>query len=415
MAGALLGAAVIGGCANPRTPGEALSPAPARIVEEAATLTTPAGEIFGTLEFPAARLPVPVVLIIAGSGPTDRNGNSIALPGANNSLKMLADGLAARGIASLRYDKRGIGASRAAMTKEDDLRFEHFIDDATGWVNKLRQDPRFSTVTVAGHSEGSLIGMVAARTGRADAYVSLEGAGRKPPDVIAEQLSAQLPPAIVAQAMEAMKKIEAGEKPDSFPPMLMALFRPSVQPYLTSWFAVSPVEEIAKLDVPVRIVQGTTDLQVTGQDSKNLAAAKTNAKVVVIEGMNHVLKSASGPIGEQMKSYTDSTIVVVPGLIDEIAGFVKGLNRVKHSAFGIDKLKHFLFAGYVESVGFAGLQTAGAGRNVAFAGATAGTIAFSIGKEIHDRRTYGLFSLADLVWDALGVGAALLILVRTPQ
>lgn len=412
----MAGAALVAGCASQGVRGGTdLPPAPTSIVEESATLTTPTGDIFGTLELPAARFPVPVVLIIAGSGPTDRNGNSPALPGANNSLKMLADGLAARGIASLRYDKRGIAASRAAATKEEDLRFNHYIDDASAWVRKLDGDSRFSTVTIAGHSEGSLIGMVAAREAGADAYVSLEGAGRKPSEVITEQLSLQLPPAIVAQAADAMKQIEAGQRPDSVPRMLMALFRPSVQPYLISWFAVSPVEEIAKLRIPVMIVQGTTDLQVTEKDSKNLAAAKPDARVVVIEGMNHVLKSASGPIMEQMKSYTDSTIVVVPRLIDEVASFVKGIPRVRDSALGIDKLKHFLMAGYVESVTFAGLRAAGADRNAAFAGAAVGTAAAAIGKEIHDRRTYGLFSLGDLVWDTLGAGAALLFLTRTQK
>src|SRR6266542_3700429 len=172
------------------TPGESVmnTPAPVAVAEEEVTLKTLTGDVFGTLELPAARTPVPVALIIAGSGPTDRNGNSPALPGTNNSLKMLAEGLADRGIASLRYDKRGIAASRPAATAEQDLRFTNYIDDAVAWIRKLREDPRFSTVTLVGHSEGSLIGMVAAKDGGADAFVSLEGAGRKAADIITEQL-----------------------------------------------------------------------------------------------------------------------------------------------------------------------------------------------------------------------------------
>ena len=149
-------------CAT-KSPETEVNPAPLAITNEEDTLKTSTGDVFGTVELPAAKQPVPVALIIAGSGPTDRNGNTPALPGSNNSLKMLADGLAARGIASLRYDKRGIAASRAAMTTEADLRFNNFIEDAEAWIKQLRADKRFSTITVIGHSEGSLIGMVAAR------------------------------------------------------------------------------------------------------------------------------------------------------------------------------------------------------------------------------------------------------------
>ena len=403
------------GCATRGTTTDVTIASPSRMTEEPAVLAVPTGNVSGTLLLPAAGYPVPVVLIVAGSGPTDRNGNTPALPGANNSLKMLADGLASRGIASLRYDKRGIAASRNAATKEEDIRFNHFIEDAGAWVRKLRADPRFSTITVAGHSEGSAIAMVAAKEADADGYVSLAGAGRTAREILTEQLSAQLPPPVFAQAVEAMKQLEQGQRPDSFPPMLTALFRPSVQPYLISWFAVNPVRNISKLDIPVLIVQGTTDLQINERDARALAAAKPEAKLVIIEGMNHVLKHASGPIGEQMKSYSDSTIVVVPRLIDEVAGFVRDLRRVRDTALGIDKLKHFLFAGYVESVGFAGMRALGAGRNASFAVAVGGVAVLSVAKEMRDRRTHGLFSFADLVWDALGAGAAYLILSRTPR
>ncbi|MDQ3082384.1 MAG: alpha/beta hydrolase, partial [Gemmatimonadota bacterium] len=354
----------------------------------------------------------------SGSGPTDRNGNSPAFSGPNNSLAMLAEGLAANGIASLRYDKRGIGASRSAGSGgEASLRFTHFISDASGWIQQLRADPRFSTVTVAGHSEGSLIGMVAARESKADGYVSIAGSGRAAPVIIAEQLSAQLPPAMLEQVVAMMAKIERGEKVDSVPPMLAGLFRPSVQPYLTSWFAFDPAKEIARLAVPALVVQGTTDLQVKVADANLLAAAKPGARLVVIEGMNHVLKAVSGPIGAQLLSYSDPELPVVPQLITEIATYVTSLSeesspRAKDSLIGIDKLKHFLLAGFVEGVAFAGLQAAGASRIESLAVAGISAAAVSLGRERHDRRTTGLFSFGDLVWDALGAGAAMLVLTR---
>src|SRR4029079_17049732 len=252
------------------------SNAPARtsIVEDSTVLTTPTAKIFGTIELPAGRDPVPVVLIIAGSGPTDRNGNSRVLPGANNSLKMLADGLAARGIASLRYDKRAIGQSVVPGMKEEDLRFTNYVDDASGWIKQLRSDKRFSTITVAGHSEGSLIGMIAAHDAGGDAFISLEGAGRNARDIIQEQLAAQMPPEGVRNAREMMDRVAKGERIDSIPPGLSALLRPSVQPYLPSWFKYTPSDEIAKLDIPVMIVQGTHDIQTSMEDSRRLAEAK---------------------------------------------------------------------------------------------------------------------------------------------
>jgi pimeloyl-ACP methyl ester carboxylesterase len=304
-----------------------LPPAPTAIVEEEAALTTATGNIAGTLELPASKFPVPVVVIIAGSGPTDRNGNSAVIPGRNNSLKMLADGLAARGIATVRYDKRGIAGSRAAAAREDDLRFTHFISDASDWIRKLRADRRFSTITVAGHSEGSLIGMVAAREAGADGYVSIAGVGRKATEILIEQLKTQLSPEVLAQTTRIMESIEKGQEPDSVPSFLNALFRPSVRPYLKSWFAYSPAEEIARLTVPVLIIQGTTDVQVKVEDASRLAQAKPGSKLVVIDGMNHVLKTAQGTMVEQMPSYSNPDLPVVPSVIDEIAGFVKTLKR----------------------------------------------------------------------------------------
>jgi pimeloyl-ACP methyl ester carboxylesterase len=400
-----------------------LPPAPLAPVEQEVSLTTPTGVIAGTMYLPAARSPVPVVLIVAGSGPTDRNGNSAALPGANNSLRLLASGLAAQGIASLRYDKRGIAASRSAGSKEEDLRFEHYVSDAAGWVAQLHGDPRFSTITIAGHSEGSLIGMLATREANADGFVSIAGVGRKATDILREQLSAQVSPAVLAQIDAIVAKIEKGEKPDSVPPSLNALFRPSVQPYLTSWFALDPSIEIAKLDVPVLIIQGSTDVQVKVEDANRLGSAKPGAKVVIVEGMNHVLKTAQGSIAQQMPSYSDPDLPVVPQVLTEIGGFVKGLRARSGSAdhgeaggndslLGIDKLKHFLLSGFVEGVAFAGLQAAGTGRSASLAGAGATAAMVAVGREVHDRRVTGLFSVGDLLWDAVGAGAAFLIVSR---
>lgn len=286
-------------------------------------IDTPTGTLEGSFLCPATPAPWPAVLLIAGSGPTDRNGNSIAMPGQNNSLEYLAEALAERGIASVRYDKRGIGASRAAMTSEADLRFDILADDAAAWVSRMRLDPRLSTVTVVGHSEGSLLGMLATRIASADAYVSLEGGGRSASAILHEQLAARAPAPLAAQADSIMAELNAGRMVDSVPPTLMALFRPSVQPYLISWFHYDPAKEVAKLQVPVLIVHGTTDIQVAEQDARLLAAAEPRATLVIVDGMNHVLKLVPPDMPAQLTSYSDPSLPVAPQLVSAVASFVK--------------------------------------------------------------------------------------------
>jgi pimeloyl-ACP methyl ester carboxylesterase len=290
-------------------------------------VSVPAGALGGSFVCPDTPEPWPAVLLIAGSGPTDRNGNSVGLPGPNNSLQLLAEALAERGIASVRYDKRGIGASRATMTSEAELRFDMLADDAAAWVQRMRLDPRLSTITVVGHSEGSLLGLLATQRAGADAFVSLEGAGRTASTVIHEQLASRAPAPLAAQADSIMAEIDAGSTVDSVPPALMALFRPSVQPYLISWFRYDPAREVAKLQVPVLIVQGTTDIQVSEQDARVLAAGDPRAKLVIVDGMNHVLKLVPADMSRQLKSYSDPSLPVAPQLVSTLASFVKGVSR----------------------------------------------------------------------------------------
>ena len=293
---------------------------------DSVSVTTPTGVLHGTLLLPhVVTGRMPVVLIHAGSGPTDRDGNSPLLAGANNSLKLLAEALAGLGIASVRYDKRGVAASRAAGGREEDLRFDTLVDDAVAWIRLLRGDARFGSITVVGHSEGSLIGMVAARRAAADAFVSVAGTGRRAQDVIREQLGHQLSPTMMAGAARGLDELAAGRLADSVPPGLDALFRRSVQPYLISWFRYDPAKEIAALAVPVLIAQGTTDLQVPVADARLLAAAAPQARLLLVEGMNHVLKLASGDRAAQLRSYGDPSMPVAPLLVAAIADLVRGL------------------------------------------------------------------------------------------
>jgi uncharacterized protein len=274
-------------------------------VETEVSLQTPAGTLYGTELRPDSAGKVPVVLLHAGSGPTDRDGNSRLLPGSNNSLKLLAEGLAARGIASVRYDKRGIGKSAAAAKSEADLRFEDYVEDAAGWIARLKADARFSSVTVVGHSEGSLIGMIAAKKAAANQFVSLAGIARSADQVLRDQLRTRLTPDLFQESERVLRALKAGHTVPDAPASLAMLYRPSVQPYLISWIRYSPVNELKGIGMPVLIVQGTNDIQVDVAEARALAAAEPAAKLVLIDGMNHVML----PVPEE--------------LLDVIATFVK--------------------------------------------------------------------------------------------
>jgi pimeloyl-ACP methyl ester carboxylesterase len=318
-------------------------PAPADVPYD---LTTPTGVLAGTLRMPADRQffangagKVPVVLIIAGSGPTDRNGNSGTALTASSYL-MLADALAAKGIATVRYDKRGIAASRAAGPPEKDMRFEIGVHDASLWIEKLRNDARFKSVIVAGHSEGSLVGMLAAREARADGFVSIAGVARRASDILRTQLEPQLKPlpALAAANESIIKSLEAGQTTIPLPPLLAgvpaiaSLWRPSVQPYLISWFKYEPAKEFAMLQRPALILQGTTDIQVGVDEAKALAAAKLDATVKIIDGMNHVLKIAPADRMANIATYTQPDLPIVAAVPDAIASYVNGLALPPHSS-----------------------------------------------------------------------------------
>lgn len=268
------------------------------------TLQTSTGELSGTLTVPILKGTFPVALIIAGSGPTDRNGNNPQMK--NNSLLLLAHELAAQGIASIRYDKRGIGKSASAMISEEQLSFENYVEDANAWASELKADPRFNRLIIVGHSEGSLIGMLASE--KADVFVSLAGAGRSIDVILKEQLAEQLSgkKKLLRAANEGLSKLKEGKLVEDAPVELFGLFRPSIQPYMMSWMKYDPAVEICNLKIPIVIVQGTTDLQVKEEDAVILFKAHPlNARLIIIENMNHVLKIAPLDRAKNIETYSN--------------------------------------------------------------------------------------------------------------
>jgi uncharacterized protein len=280
----------------------------------------------GTWIIPDAKTTV-AVLFIAGSGPTDRDGNSIAGI-KTNCTKKLAEALAEAGIASVRYDKRGVGASTKAAKAETDVRFEMNVEDAIAWINWLRIQKKFKKIIIVGHSEGSLVGMLAAHEAKASGFVSLAGTGRPADVVIMEQVNKNPnnPEQIRNEVARAFENLKAGKTFTEVPAYLMSLFRPSVQPYMISWLKYDPAREIAKLSMPVLVLQGSTDIQVSVVDAELLHQAKKGSTLTVIEDMNHVLCDAPADAAANLATYSNPDLPLSAALVPAVLAFI---NTVK--------------------------------------------------------------------------------------
>lgn len=265
-------------------------------------------------------------LLIAGSGPTDRNGNSRAAAMSVNIYYLLAQTLQSDGIASLRYDKRGIGNS-PDTTPEEELRLEDYIADAAAWVVWLRGHG-FARVVLIGHSEGALIALqVAADDPAVAGVVTLAGAGYPIDELVQLQLANQLvgyDPGLMLRANALLASLQAGERVAQVPPALEALFRPSVQPFLISSMQYDPRRIIRQVEAPVLIVSGDNDLQVVPANAEALSAARPSARKVIVPGMTHVLKTCDArDLQGQLRSvYTNGNLPLSPELGPLLRDFI---------------------------------------------------------------------------------------------
>lgn len=308
-----------------------LAPAPLKPEPGASayTLNTGRGLLPGTLVLPEGEGPFPVVLILAGAGTTDRDGNNYAVPGKSDALKALASALRVRGVASLRYDKRGAGEAYALVPKEEDLRFDDYVTDAVAAIVALRSDPRFSRLVVAGHTEGALVASGALIAAGASNRVSVDGlallcaSGRSAVQTVEAAIDGA-PTELRAEGKAILKTVEAGGTYPKPSPYFADFFRPSFQPYLASWFRHDLRAELGKLKTPLLLVQGNRDFQTTLGEFDILVRARPDAAAFVLPDMNHALKSVSPDLDENYRAFTDPSFPLADALPDIIAAFAKG-------------------------------------------------------------------------------------------
>ncbi len=279
----------------------------------------------GTYTAPREQPRGPAVLIIAGSGPTDREGNN---PGGirADTYRMLAQVLAASGIRSLRYDKRGIGGSQAKMTREEDLRFDHYVDDAASAARDLAGRPDITGVVLAGHSEGGLVAIRAASRAPVKGLVLFTALGRPIGVTLREQLlAAPIPENARSEAVRILDRLIAGERVDDVPATLAALFRPSVQPYLASVLPLDPAIELGKLKLPVLLIHAGRDLQIGETDFAALAKARADAAILQLPEANHILKRVAADRAANLAAYGNPYLPLDPDLAPKLVEFIRAV------------------------------------------------------------------------------------------
>lgn len=277
----------------------------------------------GTLVTPNIEEKVPLVILLQGSGPTDRDGNQSFVK--NDALKKLAQALAAEGVASYRYDKRIFQVQRLGI-KEQDMRFDDFVADAITVLDHFKGHEKFENIVVLGHSQGSLVGMLAAKD-RADGFISIAGLAQPIDGMLTEQIANQMP-GLKENVQQAFSEMRNSGSTSSYNPVLESIFRPSVQPFILSWMKYNPEEEIAKLEIPVLLINGSNDLQVGETEAQQLKEAHPEARLVILENMNHILRKIDGDDLMNSKSYNEPGNPLHPELVDHLVEFIQSLDEL---------------------------------------------------------------------------------------
>ena len=233
----------------------------------------------------------------------DRDGNGLEAEG-KDGVRKLALELASGGVASLRLERR---------TSNPDPTVQQHVSDVRAWLEFAGKDARFRGIFLVGHGEGSLVGMIAARNSSIAGFVSVCGLGRPAQRELLDRIGRTRPADAAVDSSLIVSELELGRLVTDMEPGLFRYFRPSLQPYLISLFALDPAREFSDLKIPVMIVRGGLDGRSNDLETRALAAARPNARVITIPTVRHDLTNEGGRLE--------------PGLVDAILEFVRGVAR----------------------------------------------------------------------------------------
>lgn len=265
-----------------------------------------------------------ILVIIPGSGPTDRDGNSAQMGAHSDTYKLLAEDLKAVGISSLRIDKRGFYGSAAAISDPNDVTIGAYAEDARKWVERASEVA--PCVWIAGHSEGGLVALVAAQALPKSlcGLILIATSGRPMGRLLIEQFRSNPANAPLIPEVEALvADLEAGHgrDPASLAPVLQPLFSDGLQRYMIDLFSYDPIAVAKSWHGPTLIVQGDADLQVKPRDADLLADAMPQAAHVDLRGATHMLKMNAS--GDPLATYRNPALPLHPELIPSVVRFVK--------------------------------------------------------------------------------------------
>jgi fermentation-respiration switch protein FrsA (DUF1100 family) len=294
------------------------------LTESPISVKTLSGTIAGSLVMPKnVTGKIPIILIIGDSGPTDRDGNNVKAGIAGNTYKLLANALGVHGIATLRYDKRLVGES-ASKTKESQLHFEDYGDDAVSLILMLNDDQRFSKIILFGHGEGSLVSIISSVDEPVRGFISAEGPADSGEKILSDQMKSKSK-LLADEFKTLMDSLRRGKTIDNIDPTLYYIARPSVQPFLMTWCRYDPIKGVKSMKIPILIIQGTTDLQVPVSNGERFKKTKSEAVFLKVNGMNHILKDAPADPDQNVATYGKPDLPLKPEMITGIVDFVNKL------------------------------------------------------------------------------------------
>lgn len=288
----------------------------AQVKSEAILIKNDSIELPGTLTY--SNNTDHLIVWVHGSGNVDRNGNQAGMNVGANYIKQFRDAINAKGIAFFSYDKRTANMKNMKFIMNN-LSFDAFASDVQKVIAHFREDGRFKSITLVGHSQGSLVAMLA--SSKADKYVSLAGPSESIDVTITGQVTKQNAELGKTTAAHFKELKETGDIKE-VNPMLLSIFAKPNLPFFKSWMKYTPTDEIKNITIPTLIINGDKDIQVSVEDAKQLHHSKKDGTLKIIKNMNHVIKHIEKD-EDNIASYRSPDFPISKELIEVITTFVK--------------------------------------------------------------------------------------------